>query len=377
MKQITLKHLMIEGHKCIGLQFSPDKVVQALIKELKEVRWSKKYSMAFVPYSTNNVSVIFGKFKGIAWVNGNCFFQDRPVRKEAVVQDVSWFRKRKVESGYQVCPESYLLKLELKRYAINTVKMYVCCFEAFLNHYSSRDADDLDEEDVREYLSFLIKQGRSNSYLNQAVNAIKFYYEVVMGMPNRFYAIERPRKVMKLPKVLSVEDVNEMMSVDINIKHKCIIGLLYSGGLRRSELIGLRIEDIDSSRMTIRIRNTKGNKERQTVLSEKFLGDLRLYFEEWKPREFLFESPRGGMYSAESVGKVVSKAARLAGLRKKVTPHMLRHSFATHLLEAGTNLRYIQTLLGHNSSRTTEIYTHVAVDHLKKIKSPLDLLIST
>ena len=375
MKQITLKHLMIDGQKCIGLQFSPDKVIQAMVKGLDNPRWSKKYSMVFILNTPDNISIVFKKFKGIAWINGNHFFQDRPIRQETVNHDVDWFRKRKVKTGYVVCPESYLKKLELKRYANNTVKQYVGCFEAYLNFYPSQNVNDLNEEDVRSYLQHLAQQGRSSSYLNQAVNAIKFYYEVVMGMPNRFYDIERPKKEIKLPKVLSRADFNKMMSVEMNVKHRCVIGLLYSGGLRRSELLALRIEDIDSSRMTIRIRNAKGNKERQTILSEILLKDLREYYREWNPKEYLFESPRGGVYSAESVAKIVSRAGKSAGLNKRVTPHMLRHSFATHLLEAGTNLRYIQSLLGHNSSKTTEIYTHIAVDHLNRIKSPMDSLI--
>jgi site-specific recombinase XerD len=164
-----------------------------------------------------------------------------------------------------------------------------------------------------------------------------------------------------------------MINTCSNIKHKCIIALLYSAGLRRNELLNLKIEDIDSKRMTIWVRQGKGRKDRQTILSKQILQDLRAYYLSSKPKLYLFERYAGVPYSASSVSKIVHRAAKGVGITQRVTPHVLRHSFATHLLENGTDLRYIQTLLGHNSSRTTEIYTHVAVKSLMEIKSPLDL----
>jgi integrase/recombinase XerD len=193
-------------------------------------------------------------------------------------------------------------------------------------------------------------------------------------MPNRFYEVERPIKKETLPKVISKESVLAMIDTSHNIKHKCIISLLYSAGLRRSELIDLKIEDIDSQRMTIMVKQGKGKKDRLTLLSQRLLLDLRQYFLEYRPKTYLFESPNGGQYSGTSVGKIIDYAAKSAKIKQKVTPHMLRHSFATHLLETGTDLRYIQALLGHSSSTTTEIYTHVATNNLSKIKNPLDLV---
>jgi integrase/recombinase XerD len=176
-------------------------------------------------------------------------------------------------------------------------------------------------------------------------------------MPNRFYSIERPRKREILPKVISLEEVQSIIKNTNNIKHRCIVSLLYSAGLRRSELLNLKMEDIDSKRMVITVKNGKGNKDRQTILSESVLKDLRKYFLEWKPKIYLFESPEGNPYSPESIVKIIKNAARKANIKKNITPHMLRHSFATHLLENGTDLRYIQVLLEHSSTRTTEIYT--------------------
>ncbi|MEQ8240916.1 MAG: tyrosine-type recombinase/integrase [Cyclobacteriaceae bacterium] len=204
-------------------------------------------------------------------------------------------------------------------------------------------------------------------------NGVKFYYEVVLGMPNRFYSVERPFKKESLPKVISKESVIKMIDVCPNIKHRCIVALLYSSGLRRAELLNLKISDIDSERMTIRVTQGKGKKDRISILSKRLLEDLRNYYRAWRPKEYLFEGQEGGQYSATSVAKIIDRAAKKAKITQKVTPHMLRHSFATHLLEAGTDLRSIQTLLGHSSSRTTEVYTHIAVTGLSRIQNPLDL----
>jgi site-specific recombinase XerD len=231
----------------------------------------------------------------------------------------------------------------------------------------------LNEQDIRKYLQKLIQDGKSNSYLNQAVNSIKFYYEVVLEMPNRFYSIERPRHESKIPKVISKQEVMLLINNTSNIKHKCIVSLLYSAGLRRSELLNLKINDIDSKRMLIRVENSKGNKDRMTLLSETVLNDLRKYFKEYKPKKWLFEGQKGSIYSGESVVKIIKRATEKAKIKRNVTPHTLRHSFATHLLENGTDLRYIQTILGHSSSKTTEIYTHVAINTFNNIKNPLDL----
>lgn len=218
----------------------------------------------------------------------------------------------------------------------------------------------------------MVKNKASNSAVNQAVNAIKFYFEIVLDMPNRFYDIERPLKEHKLPKVLSKEEVKAIIANTTNIKHRCILSLLYSAGLRRSELLNLKITDIDSKRMLIRVDAAKGNKDRYTLLSTTVLQDLRTYVAEWKPQGHLFQGASGGRYSGRSIEHILQRAAQKAKILKKVTPHMLRHSFATHLLENGTDLRNIQVLLGHNSLKTTEIYTHVAANTFTGIKNPLD-----
>jgi integrase/recombinase XerD len=354
-KYMTLKHLLIGEIKQIGLQFHSDNFIERMVKTLPGITWSDAYSMYYIPNRKENLNLIFETFKGIAWVNCNHFFANKPINLSNIKPDVSWYRDRPVKEGHRACPEEYLLKLELKRYSLNTVKIYVLFFEAFINHFPEMELSKFDENDIREYLQKLVQEGKSNSYINQAVNSIKFYFEVVKGMPNRFYSIERPRKEKKLPTVISKKEVSNLINTLVNIKHKCIVSLLYASGLRLNELINLKPKDIESDRMVILVRGGKGNRDRYTLLSDSLLINLREYFKEYKPREYLFEGANGGEYTGTSVQAIVRKAAYNAGIVKKVTPHTLRHSFATHLLENGTDLRYIQSLLGHRSSTTTEI----------------------
>jgi len=372
-RQITLKHLLIAGQKKIGLQFYPDKVIQALVKGLPSVKWSNTYQMPFIPNRDGNLDVIFSTFKSVAWLNCTHFFPNRPIRTNDEPLSVDSYRKRIPKRGWKYCPEEFYEKLEIRRYAINTARTYISLFEKFINTFPNQNLIEICEGDIRKYLSGLVQEGKSDSFINQSINAIKFYYEVVHEMPNRFYSIDRPIKKVTLPKVLAKNEVLGMIRATNNLKHRCIISLLYSAGLRRSELLDLVPSDIESERLMIKVRNGKGGKDRYTLLSKSLLIELRRYYVAYMPTKYLFEGIPAKRYSSSSIVKIIHRAAVGAGVRRKVTPHMLRHSFATHLLESGTDLRYIQILLGHNSSKTTEIYTHVANSSFMNIKNPLDL----
>ncbi|UII79027.1 tyrosine-type recombinase/integrase [Flagellimonas sp. CMM7] len=370
-RSITLKHLLIENQRKIGLQFSSDKVIQGLVDSIPGMKWSVEFNMHYLPNTKPNLEHIFKIFKGEVWVNGNYFFAIKKLHNDNPKVDVEWFRNRKLGADRKPCPEEYLSKLEILRYSNNRVRAYVNCFEAFINHFKETEPLEINENEIREYLQKLIRDGKSNSYVNQALNSIKFYYEVVNGMPNRFYSIERSRKKKCLPDVLSKDEILGIIKNTNNLKHRCIVELLYSSGLRRNELLQLRPSDIDSKRMMVRERQGKGSKDRLTVLSKNTLNDLRQYFKEYRPKNFLFEGVNGKSYSTSSVLNIIVNAAKKAGINRRVTPHMLRHSFATHLLEKGTDMRHIQLLLGHGSTRTTEIYTHVADRSFMKIEDLL------
>jgi site-specific recombinase XerD len=217
----------------------------------------------------------------------------------------------------------------------------------------------------------------SHAYVNQALSAIKFLFSHVLNKEKILYEIPRPKKEKKLPNILSQDEVLAILDVISNLKHKAILYLVYSAGLRVGEVVRLKINDIDSQRMLIHIRQGKGRKDRYTVLSEITLNILRNYVKMEKPEDWLFPGGKAGSFLTErAVQKVFHKACLKANISKNVTVHSLRHSFATHLLEGGTDLRYIQELLGHKSSKTTEVYTHVTNASISRIKSPLDRMIN-
>ena len=370
---IGLIHLYINHTKMIGIVFNPNSLIQNLVKSLPNPKWSTIDNAVYITNTKENLTQIFETFRGIAWIDTRKFIKDKPIKENPVLDIKSFYNRIKVP-GYKYCPETYLIKLELRRYAFNTAKVYISMFEKFINRFYEIPINELTEIEIRTYLKELHDREISNSYMNQMVNSIKFYFEIVLDMPSRMYGLERPRKQRKLPKVISIEEVKLIIENTTNIKHRCIVSLLYSAGLRRSELLNLKTTDIDSKRMLIFVESAKGNKDRYTILSETVLEDLRRYFKEWRPKHFLFEGLKGYQYSPTSVANIVRKSAIRANIHKRITPHMLRHSFATHLLENNTDLRYIQTLLGHSSSVTTEIYTQVATKNLQNIKSPLDFL---
>ncbi|MDQ2180825.1 site-specific tyrosine recombinase/integron integrase [Marinifilum sp. D714] len=284
-------------------------------------------------------------------------------------------KKEKVET---VLPKGYMEKLEQKRYSSQTIKIYTSYFKDFQNHFDSKDLKQINPEMINEYLLKLIKEKNiSGSQQNQRINAIKFYYEKVLGNDREYYKIDRANKPKKLPTVLSKLEVKTIINCCTNKKHKCILSLIYSAGLRRSELINLKLTDIDSTRGLIIIKSAKGNKDRVSLLSPRLINELREYYKQYKPKVYLFEGQDiGTKYSTTSVANVLKQACSKAKIKKRVSPHTLRHSFATHLLEQGTDLRYIQNLLGHSSSKTTEIYTHVSTQNIGKIKNPLDDMFS-
>jgi integrase/recombinase XerD len=370
---ITLRHLMIEAQPRIGLQYHPHKVVQALLDALPGLAWSEEHRMHHIINSPDNLTLLFKTFRGVAWVEGRYFFRNRPIRPDAEPVDLSELKK-KAEQGRKSCPEEYIALLETKRYSLNTAKTYITQFTEFINHFPNKSLLEIDELDIRSYSRHLVQTGKSASLQNTAINAIKFYYEQVLNMPQRFYDIERPRKEQKLPTVLSKEEVKAMIQATENLKHKAILTTLYSCGLRLSELLELKLTDLKRGQNLLLVRQAKGKKDRHTVLGDKTIALLNKYIEQYTPKEYVFEGQRGGMYSAKSVAHIVKHSAFKAGIAQNVSPHTLRHSFATHSLEGGTDQRYIQMALGHSSPRTTEIYAHVSAKRLSGIVSPLENL---
>lgn len=268
-------------------------------------------------------------------------------------------------------------KLVRRNYAKNTIETYMSFLQKFDAFCQKNQLDT--SLDATPFIVNLIQKNQSLSSQNQAINAIKFYWEHVLGKPRQYIELDRPRKEKRLPQVLSLEEVDLILKHTHNIKHKTILSLIYACGLRIGEVIQLKIEDVDGHRKLIHIKRSKGHKDRLVPLPEKMLNILRAYYKIYRPHSFLFEGAKSTKeepipYTATSCRHVLKRAVKKAGITKTVTPHTLRHSYATHLYEHGINLRSIQVLLGHSSSRTTEIYTHVSKTHLLNTPSPLDFL---
>ncbi|HAM98827.1 MAG TPA: recombinase XerD [Marinilabiliales bacterium] len=268
-------------------------------------------------------------------------------------------------------------KLILKAYSPNTIKMYKSELTNFFKYFENQNYKDLTKDLIEAYVYHIASKYRiGESKQNGMINAIKFYYEQVLGLPREYYNIQRPKQRHSLPNVLSTDEVLKILNSTENIKHKAILTTIYSAGLRVSELLNLRISDIRSDGGYIFVKGAKGKKDRHTTLSESLLVLLREYYKKEKPSYWLFEGSDGGKYTASSIQKIFRQAQQAAGANPWATPHTLRHSFATHALEYGENLRNIQVMLGHESSKTTEVYTHVIAVNNKKMRNPLDILMN-
>lgn len=270
----------------------------------------------------------------------------------------------------------YLNALMRERYSNNTLKEYHGKFMQFAKAMLPKKCDAITETEVNDYLSKISQEKVSESLINTIINAIKFYYQKVIYLPEfKIERIKRPRKGMLLPKVLSVEEVDRMLRSTENLKHTTLLYALYGHGLRLNEVLHLRLEDVLWDRNQLFIKAGKGKKDRYITLSQEFKQMLSHYVHEYKPQYWLFEGQdQMSQYSERSVQEVVRQTARKAKINKRVTPHTLRHCYATHLVDAGTQLPYIKELLGHKDIKTTMIYTHITTASIEKVVSPLDRL---
>lgn len=269
-------------------------------------------------------------------------------------------------------------EMRLRGYSPKTLKAYKSCIRSFASYFSPKHPKQLSSEEVRSYLlHLLVDEKRPASSVNQVFNALKFLYKELYHLPFSPSKLPRPQKARTLPDVLSEEEILRILQATQNLKHRTMLMLTYASGLRVSEVVALRIEDLDVERKLIHIRGAKGSKDRFTVFPESMVPILHEYAHEYHLSEsgWLFSGAAPDDHlSIRSIQAVFERSRDAAGISKPVSIHTLRHSFATHLLEHGTDLRYIQELLGHQSSKTTEIYTHVSKRELGKIKSPLDFL---
>ena len=342
----TAKLITHKFEKRIAVFFEKDPLLIQRMRTIEGARWSQSRKCWHVPNTEENRS----RFK--------------------IVEPI--IRYPSIDGNVQLKKfEQWLLS---RRYSDNTIRTYTEALKVFLNYFNTKLSAEITNDDLIFYNNdYILKNNLSASYQNQIVNAIKLYYSTVQNKKIEISRIHRPKNAKLLPNVLSKAEVKMILEAHVNLKHKMMLCLIYSCGLRRGELLNLKLQDIDSKRNLIFIYQAKGKKDRIAPLSPKILEMLRTYYAGYKPSIWLFEGHnKGEQYSEKSIQSVLKNAVSKAGIQKPVSLHWLRHSYATHLLESGTDLRYIQELLGHRSSKTTEIYTHVSTKSLQQIKSPFD-----
>ncbi len=260
--------------------------------------------------------------------------------------------------------------LKIRNYSEATIKNYNNSLLLFLK-WNSNELK-LDKDILFDYVEYLTDCQKSYSFIKNSIMALKLFSELVLGRQLKNDFLRKIRRCSKLPDVLSIGEIKKLIESIDNIKHKAIISLIYSCGLRISECINLKIVDIDTSRMLIKITQGKGRKDRYVPLSPKLLVLIKEYYKSYKSKDYLFEGQLGGRYSARSIQNIVKNALKKCNIRKKITVHSLRHSYATHLIEQGTDVKLVQEILGHKDVRTTQIYTHISSASISKIKNPFD-----
>lgn len=371
-KNITLRQETHKGIDVITLDFDYDQEMIDLVKAFPGARWSRSMRRWYVPDQPGQKGRIFHFFKKTAWID----YRHLQLKKSrAGGNPKKKTRSNPVELNPEIEDEIQKFSdwMRNKRYSERTIQTYSGGLRLFLRFLNAENLEEVSNEDLERFnTEYVIAGNYSVSFQSQVINAVKLFFGIRRSKKLDPDILYRPKKPKTLPNVLSRQEVKLILSAPKNIKHRAMLSLVYACGLRRSEALNLKIGDVDSRRGLLIVRQGKGKKDRIVPLSEKLVVLLRDYYRIERPGDYLFEGEMAGPYSPTSLRSVLKAAVAKAGIKKPVTLHWLRHSFATHLLESGTDLRYIQEILGHNSSRTTEIYTHVSRKQLQKIKSPFD-----
>ena len=360
---ITLKKLHHRGKDRIGMYFEYNRELIAHTKNLEGARWSATKKCWYVDDTHEVLDTLPRHFKDMATLKNNTGYEFGRGGFEA--------RQLKYRLDEQV--HRFKKHLMGKRYSKSTIGTYTSFVASFL-HFSQKGIDKLETRDVERYCEeVLAKNNRAISTHRQFIGALLQFKEMHPGLDFEVSESMRPKPSRLLPVVLSKKEVLDILRATKNLKHRATLAMIYACGMRISEIINLKISDIDFDRMQVKINQAKGRKDRYTVLASSILPLLENYFATYRPNQYFIEGQKGGKYSPESIRSFLHKSCKAAGIKKRVTPHTLRHSYATHLLEGGTDIRYIQELLGHNDPKTTMIYTHISLKKLNQIQSPLDL----
>lgn len=376
INMIQIEHAVHNKRVKVFMKFDYDVKIIELTKTISGVKWSHTHKAWYLGYHPDVMTQINRTFvpKGIQLNLVNTLDDvERPMPVE-IKKPVDALPHLKTEAQEKI--KQFKNWLQSKRYSESTIDTYSDSIQIFLRYFSDKPIHEITNDDLIDFNNNYILSNRfSASYQNQVVNSVKLFFRTVEDKRLQPELIHRPKTQKLLPNVLSKEEIKLILNAHGNIKHKAMLSLIYSCGLRRGELLNLTLNDIDSKRGLIIIRQAKGRKDRITPLSTKILKLLREYYMAYKPTHWLFEGQdKKSQYDERSLQQVLKQSLEKSNINKPVTLHWLRHSYATHLLENGTDLRYIQEILGHSRSTTTEIYTHVSNHNIQKIISPFDNL---
>ena len=376
---VKLKSAFHKDKEVVQLVFNKRDDLNNLLRANTVMRWSKTMNCWYLPFYKSIIQDLFMLLKPKFYLDySELKAQQEPLADkrevEMIVKPADILQDLSEESLQKI--EEFKLWLNSKRYSDSTIGTYIDALKIFLRYYAHKPIAEITNDDLIKFNNHYIMANHfSASYQNQVVNAVKLFFSKIENKKLNPELVHRPKRPKLLPNVLSKEEVKMILNAHGNIKHKAMLSLIYSCGLRRSELLNLKLSDIDSKRGLVIIKQSKGRKDRVAPLSDKILELLRDYYNVYKPQYWLFEGQdKTSQYDEKSLASVLKQALAKSGIQKPVSLHWLRHSYATHLLENGTDLRYIQEILGHSSSRTTEIYTHVSNKNIQRITSPFDNL---
>ena len=387
MADVVLTAIFHNKQSCIGIQFPFTRSINNCVRRIKGIRWSKTHSCWYVPHTDAYLSIILKALPEEILVNSDQIMH-LSIKSNVISKIIAPEGQNKpvpipvplfgMSKGNLEALARFSETLQMKAYSPSTIKTYKHELCMLLHLLKNRDVDTLTNDDLRRYILYCVDtKNLSENTIHSRLNALKFYFEQVLGREKMFIEIPRPKKRFQLPKVLGEKEIGKLFTALENKKHKAILFTAYSAGLRVSEVVRLQIKDIDSDRMQIFVENAKGKKDRYVMLSPILLDILRSYVKTYKPRPttYLFEGYEPGTHlSSRSAQNIFFQAKRKAGLKKELSFHSLRHSFATHLLENGVDIKYIKDLLGHFSIHTTNRYLHVKRESLVNIISPLDAI---
>ena len=361
-----------KGQAIITIQVPRNAEAMRALKGISQARWSQTLRCWYVPNTAIHFQEVLDCMQPLGYVD----YRGLKIEKEVAVTAAANREQGKETAEVNTAIEVFGRYMRSSRYSESTVKTYTEALRVFLMYFSGRTISSITNQDLIDFNNdYILKKSLSQAYQNQIINGVKLYFNKVQKTHLQPQLIVRPRRERTLPNVLSKQEIKMLLAAHTNLKHRAMLSLIYACGLRCGELLSLKPEYVDSRRNILIIKQGKGKKDRIAPLSAKTIALLREYYSAYRPEKYLFEGQfMGQAYDQRSLQQVLKQALTKAGIQKPVTLHWLRHSYATHLLEAGTNLRYIQEILGHSSPKTTQIYTHVSTEGLQHVQSPFDTL---